>query len=263
MPQPSDILSTAILGPWVKGPVTAVRRQHVYLTLAHWYEGAKFMPHKPDLREALLFSPSIKEARKFSRLRQVQWRPDWNVTRHTVLIAGLGMMALQRPEMGLLTCDLGDIRSGLGPLGLPDRFVETVLERFDDWRGAPRIATFGAAAAPESVVGMKLAKMIAPMPSWTLVTPCNRAAAWRVHDWALTHYVPVLYLGTPSDRTSRQMAKAIVDRCDQVIVFEQRREKNFDHVLQLAKLAKKKISLELYDPPATGSRQLDGMSTHQ
>ncbi len=263
MTHPSDILSTAILGPWVKGSGNTARRQHVYLTLAHWYEGAKFMPHKPDLREALLFSPSVKEARKFSRLRQPQWRPDWKVTRHTVLIAGLGLMALQRPEMGLLRCDLNDIRKGLAPLELPDRFVDTVLERFDAWRHAPLIATFGAAAAPESVVGTKLAKLVAPMPSWTLVTPCHRSAAWRVHDWALAHYVPVLYLGSPSDRTSRHMAREIVERCDQVIVFEQRRQKMFDHVLQLAKAAKKAISLELYDPPAAGTRQLDGMSAHQ
>ena len=69
MTHPSDILSTAILGPWVKGSGNTARRQHVYLILAHWYEGAKFMPHKPDLREALLFSPSVEEARKFSRLR--------------------------------------------------------------------------------------------------------------------------------------------------------------------------------------------------
>lgn len=261
MPPTTDLLSTAILGPWVKATGTAARRQHVYLTLAHWYEGAKFMPHQPEMREALLFCPSIKEARKYARLRQAHWRPDWTVRRETALIAGLGLLALQRPELGLRTCEIAAIEAGLRPLALPARFVESVLLKFDAWRNAPRFATFGAATAPEAVVGAKLFKLVLPLPTWTLVTPCHRGAAWRVHDWALTHYVPVQYVGTPTDRANRAVAGQIVNSCDHVIVFEQRGNRMFDHVLQLAKQAKKMISLELYTGQARSGGQLDGLSS--
>jgi hypothetical protein len=259
MEHPSDLLATAIFGPWVKSTLSTARRQHVYLTLAHWYEGAKFMPHKPELREEVLFTPTLKELRKLARAKQTLWRPDWQITRHTVLIAGLGMLALQRPELKLHTCSLDLLREGLQPMQLPEKFVTACFERFDVWRRAPRITTFGADAAPESIVGTKMAKLVAPMPTWTLLAACDRRAPWRVHDWALTHYVPVQYVGEPGGRMSRPLAQKLVDLSDQVVVFEQRRDRKFDYVLQLAKRANKRISLELYDGQDSRSRQLDGL----
>ena len=82
--------------------------QHVYSSVLHWYEAAKFMPHRPDLRDAILFSPSLKEARKFARLRKEDWRSDWNLVRPSILIAGLGFLALQR-----LTCSAFSVQSFL------------------------------------------------------------------------------------------------------------------------------------------------------
>jgi hypothetical protein len=258
---PSDVVATFFLGPWVKPPGSVQRRQQVYLTLVHWYESAKFMPAHPELRDALLFCPTLKEAHKYAARRQAQWRPDWSATRSSVLVAGLAMLSLQRPDLGLATCDLSALREGLAPMGLPARFVEACLERFDIWRESPKIATFGAEIAPESTAGQKLTKIVTPMPTWTLVAPCCRRAAWRVHDWALTHYVPVSYVGGPDDRMSRALAISVVDAADQVIVFEERRAKRFDHVLQHAKLAKKKVTLELYDPgQQLKTPQLPGVS---
>ncbi|MBU0801754.1 MAG: hypothetical protein KKA05_12230, partial [Alphaproteobacteria bacterium] len=71
--------------------------QHVYASLLHWYEAAKFMPHKPEMRDTLLFQPSLKEAKRFSKLRQAVWRSDWNLVRPSVIIAGLGFLTVQRP----------------------------------------------------------------------------------------------------------------------------------------------------------------------
>lgn len=253
----SDLLSTAILGPWVPPTKTAAaRRQQVYLSLVHWYEAAKFMPHKPELRDAALFSPTIKEVRKFARTRQDIWRSDWPVTRHSVLIAGLGMLTLQRPDLDLRAASLATIKAGLEPMQLPERFVDTCLERFDLWRQAPRVCVFGADVAPASAVGARLSKLVAPMPNWTLVTTCNRRTPWRVHDWALAHYIPVHYLGTPSERASRPLAMAVIEASDQVVVFEERKQKRFDHVLQAAKSLKRKIALELYDSGAESAGQL-------
>lgn len=215
------------------------------------------MPHKPELRDAALFSPSIKEVRKFARTRQDAWRSDWPVTRHSVLIAGLGMLALQRPEMKLHICSLDALKLGLAPMELPERFVDTCLERFDIWRTSPRICVFGADLAPPSAVGARMAKLVSPVPNWTLVTTCNRRTAWRVHDWALAHYIPVQYLGTLSERSSRPLAAALIAASDQIVVFEERKQKRFDHVLQTAKALKRKIALELYDGDAERADQLN------
>lgn len=231
----SDLLGTAILGPWVAPAGGAVRHQQVYLSLVHWYEAAKFIPHEPQVRDALLFSPSIKEARKFTRSRQAIWRRDWPVARHSVLVAGLGMLALQRPEMELRTCPLELVKAGLAPGQLPERVLDTCVLRFGVWRSAPRICVFGADIAPPAVVGARLARIVAPLAHWTLVTTCHRRTPWRVHDWALQQYIPVEYHGTPSQRPSRPVAAAVIGASDLVVVFEQRGEKRFDCVLQMAK----------------------------
>lgn len=252
----ADLLATAILGPWVKPAASPERRQQVYLSLAHWYEGAKFMPHKPELRDSLLFSPSVKEARKFARKRQAEWRSDWTVTRHSVLVAGLAMMSIQRPDLELRAAPRRTIRAGLAPLELPERFVDACLDRFEVWRTSPRLSVFGADLAPDSIVGARLAKLVAPLPTWTLVTSCHRRTPWRVHDWALAHYVPVEYFGSTTERASRPLANSIVEASDQVIVFEQRRHKRLDHILQAAKSLKKKVVLELFDSDDQATGQL-------
>jgi hypothetical protein len=256
MPPCPELLATAILGPWVAPALDGARRQQVYLSLVHWYEAAKFMPHRPLLRDALLFSPSIKEARKFARAREGTWRSDWPVTRHSVLAAGLGMLTLQRPEMELRSCPVGAVRAGLAPLLLPDPVLDSCVERFALWRAAPRICVFGADLAPCQLVGARLARLVAPLPNWTLVSTCGLRTAWRVHDWALQQYVPVEYHGTPSQRPGRRLTAAVIAASDQVVVFEERAQKRFDGVLQLAKHLKRKISLELYDAGAEAARQL-------
>jgi hypothetical protein len=247
----SDLLSTAILGPWLPSGPGGTRGQQVFLSLAHWYEAAKFMPHRPELGNALLFSPSIKEARKFARMQQASWRSDWPLARCSVLVAGLGLLALQRPELGLRRCALDLVKAELASLQLPEQLVQTCLQRFEAWRRAPRLCVLGAdGGAPTSVVGARLAKLVASMPQWTLVTTCHRRTPWRVHDWALQQFVPVEYHGTPSMRPSRHLARAVIEASDQVVVFEQRQQKRFDRVLQLAKGLRKKVSLELYDAGA-------------
>jgi hypothetical protein len=256
MPPCSDLLATAILGPWVAPAVGGARRRQVFLSLVHWYEAAKFKPHRPLLCDALLLSPSIKEARKFARAREGTWRSDWPVTRHSVLAAGLGMLALQRPEMELRSCPLDGVRAGLDPMQLPAVVRDSCVERFAQWRAAPRICVFGADLAPSQLVGARLARLVAPLPNWTLVMTCGPRTAWRVHDWALQQYVPVEYHGTPSQRPGRRLTGAVIAASDHVVVFEERAQKRFDGVLQLAKHLKRKISLELYDVGAEAARQL-------
>lgn len=263
-PSSADLLTSSFLGPYARpagsrgsgqlaAEIDVPRRQQVYITLAHWFEAAKFMPHRPDLRDSVLLSPSIAEANKFARKHQEHWRSDWKLVRMNVMVAGMAMLCLQRPELGLRNQPSKDLVAGMAPLGLPQSFVDGCMTKFEAWRSAPRIAIFGAEVAPDDIVGTRLVKIVSPLPTWTLVTTCHRRTAWRLHDWALVHYVPVAYHGTPATRQSRALVAAMVDAADQVVVFEQRRAKRFDHVIALAKASKRKMALELYDPPESGT----------
>jgi len=255
---PQDLLTSSFLGPMVPAANKGARQRHIYLSLQHWYEAAKFMPFKPELRDAVLFCPSIKEAKKFSRMHQKDWRSDWNMVRPSVLISGLAFLTIHRPELGLANADIETLKTGLSQMNLPERFVDACLERYDVWRKGPAVSFFGAELAPSLLVGQRLSKLVTPLPSWTMVTPCNGRTAWRLHDWCLTHFVPVQYIGKPTDRMGRQLIELIIKRSDQIVVFEARRSKKNDATLQVAKLHKKKISLELFDP-ATPEQSLPGI----
>lgn len=258
-----DLLTTSFLGFWGKkgGPSVggaqpaqpAERLQHVYPTLVHWFEAAKFMPHRPDLRDAVLLRASSEEARKFSKRHLKEWRNDWTMVRYSVMTAGLAILALQRPELGLRSAPLAELASGLEKMKVPASFSADCLKKFELWRTAPRIAVLGAEVAPDNVVGTRMAKLVSPLPTWTLLSTCHRRTAWRLHDWALYHFVPIEYHGTPGDRSSRGLAESMIDACDQVVVFEQRRAKRFDVAIAHAKAKRKRITLELYDAEAAAA----------
>lgn len=209
------------------------------------------MPLRPDLRDGILHSPTIKEARRYAMARQKDWRSDWNLIRHSVLIAGLGFLALDRPDLKLGEVESSDLIDELQGMKLPERFASGCVQRFKDWAAGPSIGSFGANTAPDAVVGRKFSKSVQNKPSWTLVSLCNNKTAWRLHDWALAHYVPVRYIGQPSSRTSSNMIEEVIMACDQVLVFEVKGGKNSDRVIKMVRSNKKQLSLELYQPEET------------
>jgi predicted NAD-dependent protein-ADP-ribosyltransferase YbiA (DUF1768 family) len=222
------------------------RTRNHYLSVLHWYESSKFMPARPDLRDAVLHCPTGKEARKFAKSKQAVWRSDWNLVRHSVLVAGLGFLCLDRPDLKLLDVPADELVELLASTKESTSFLWDCVARFQVWGLGPRIATFGAAAAPAGVVGKKLSKVVQNKPSWTLVSLCNSHAAWQVHDWALSHYVPVKYVGQPNLRTTSSVLEALVENSSHLVVFEARGAKRADGVIRAARDKKVPVALELY-----------------
>jgi hypothetical protein len=243
-----DLLKTSFFGPWVPVAGKKTRTQHHYISISHWFESAKFMPARPDLRDAVLHCPSAKEARKFSKARQSAWRSDWSLVRHSVLVAGLGFLSLDREDLKLSEISQDELVELMKPLKIPVSFLTECVTRFISWSKGPRISTFGAAAAPDNVVGKKLSKVVQNKPSWTLVSLCNSQTAWRVHDWALAHYIPVKYVGHYKLRTSASVINTLLDGSNQIVVFELKGGKNADVILQKARAKKVTVTLELYTP---------------
>lgn len=242
----SNLLKASFFGPWVPAPGTKNRMQHHYLSIAHWYEGAKFMPTRPDLRDAVLHCPSAKEARKFAKARQSAWRSDWSLVRHSVLVAGLGFLSLDRPDLKLVELPSDALVELLKDLKAPIGFLTDCVVRFQAWGKGPRISTFGAVIAPEGIVGKKLSKVVQNKPTWTLVSLCNNQTAWRVHDWALANFVPVKYVGHQTLRSSASVLNALLENTDQLIVFEMKGGQKADSIIQKARAKKVAVTLELY-----------------
>lgn len=251
-----NLLKESFLGPWLPVPGSKSRQQLHYISIAHWHESAKFMPARPDLRDAVLHCPSAKEARKFAKARQQHWRGDWALVRHAVLVAGLAFMALDRPDLELLEVETTLLVHQLGELKLTESFLELCVARFKEWGQGPRISTFGAATAPEHVIGKKLSKVVQNKPTWTLVSLCNKQAAWNIHDWALAQHVPVQYVGKPKLGTSASVMSELVDASNQLVVFEVKGGKKADVIIQKARAKKVSVTLELFSPQELSAAQL-------
>ena len=156
----THFLKESFFGPWVLVPGRKSRIRLHYMSLVHWYESAKFMPTRPDLRDAVLHCPSAKEARKFAKARQQHWRGDWSLVRHAVLVSGLAFLALDRPDLELLEVESALLVDQLEELKITMNFLALCVARFQDWGHGLRIGTFGAATAPEHVIGKKLSKVV-------------------------------------------------------------------------------------------------------
>lgn len=255
-PTHTNILKESFFGPWVHGPGKQGRVRHHYFSLAHWYESLKFMPTRPDLRDMVLLCPTIKEARKFSKARQEHWRSDWSLIRHQVLIAGLGFLTLDRPDLSMKRDMSLELVEQLADMKLPQRFIVGCIERFNLWHDGPRIGTFGSDRAPESVVGLKMAKTVQAAPSWTLVSLCNKKTCWKLHDWALSLYIPVLYVGDENSRLTNGLMTQMITASSQMVIFEERGGRASDVAIAKCKSLRTPVSLQLYRKDELGTESL-------
>lgn len=181
--------------------------------------------------------------------------------RHSVLIAGLGFLTLDRPDLGLRTCPVDELTKRLEAMQLPLRFLTVCVERYAQWAAGPSIGTYGANTTPESIVGRKMSKLVQANPSWTLVSMCNKKTAWRLHDWALAHYVPVQYVGNSESRVTNSLLDELVEYSSQIVVFEVRGGKGSDVVIKKTKAMRRVCVLELYRPEDMATGELPGTST--
>ena len=254
--QDTDLLKESCWGPWLAQSGTSSRHQLHYLSIAHWLESSKFMPSRPDLRDGVLHCPSAKEARKFSSARKQHWRSDWSLVRHAVFTSGLAFLSLDRPDLELADVPNEILVERLQDLKVAGSFLDVCVARFKEWAQGPHISTFGANTAPDHVIGKKLSKVVQNKPNWTLVSLCSKQAAWSVHDWALSQYVPVQYVGGPKDRTSASAMNAMLDASSQIVVFEQKGGKKADAIIQKARSMKIAVALELYRSQEMETREL-------
>ncbi len=225
----------------------------VYLSLNHWFEAEKFRAYEPELFREALMQPSIKEVRKLAKKNQTRWRFDWAKVRTRALACGLIYASRADAGSARWQADLNAIANMLRPLGLPEPFLGQTALEYVRLRQSPRVVLLGAAAAPSTVVGKKVNALHRRTESaWTLAHWQGRYSCWRIHDWAMSQFVPIEYIADDDSRLTPAALSALAQRCQSAIVFERKGGKTMDRVLRALRALraerKAQVEIDLFDP---------------
>lgn len=223
-----------------------------FISLAHWFEAEKFRAFHPELFEEVMLSPSIKEARKLATRHRSQWRGDWLALRARALACGMVYASRCEPLSPRWKGEAAEIARFLVPLGLPERFLLTAATEYVRLRDSSAIAILGANSAPHDVVGKRINVIHKKAErAWTLLHWQGRHGCWRVHDWAMSQYIPILYAGADDARLNAQGISQIGAGCKSVVVFERRGGKAMDSTIRTLRSAKVPVELDLYQLEST------------
>lgn len=225
-----------------------------FLSLGQWFEAEKFRAFHPELFEQVLLAPTVREARRLAKSHQANWRGDWLGVRTRALACGLIYASRADRHTERWQGDPAEIAAELAPLELPERFVLSAAHEFVRLRESPLIAFFGAEGAPPETVGRRVNLVHKKAErAWTLAYWQGRHGSWRVHDWAVSQYIPIRYLGEDRGRLNPAAYAKLRDAKVQTVVFEKRKGKTMDSVIRGLRLAKIPVELDLYatdDNPA-------------
>lgn len=223
------------------------QRPAAFISLAHWFEAEKFRAFQPDLFEEVMLCPSIKEARKLATKSKNQWRGDWLAVRVRALACGMVYASRSEPMSTRWHGSAEEIAKFLAPLGLPERFLLGAATEYVRLRNASSVAFLGANSAPHDIVGKRINLIHKKAErAWTMLHWQGRHGCWRVHDWAVSQYIPVVYAGEDDARVNAQGIAQIGARCKSVVVFEKRGGKAMDATIRALRLAKVPVELDLY-----------------
>lgn len=218
-----------------------------FISLAHWFEAEKFRAFHRELFDEVMLCPSIKEARKLATRNRSQWRGDWLAVRVRAMACGMVYASRSEPLSTRWQGSAEDIAKFLAPLGLPERFLLGAATEYVRLRNASMVAFLGANSAPHDVVGKRINVIHKKADrAWTLLHWQGRHGCWRVHDWALSQFVPIVYTGENNARLNADGLSKIGARCKSVVVFEARGGKLMDATIRALRLAKIPVELDLY-----------------
>lgn len=218
-----------------------------FLSLGQWFEAEKFRAFHRDLFEEVLLAPTLREARRFAKLHQASWRGDWLGVRTRALACGLVYACTADSHANRWMGDAQSVAAELSPLELPERFVLAAAQEFVRLRDSPLIAFFGAEGAPPEIVGRRVNLVHKKAErAWALAYWQGRHGSWRVHDWAVSQFIPIRYLGEEKARLNAAAYQMLREASVQAVVFEKRKGKTMDSVIRGLRLAKVSVELDLY-----------------
>jgi hypothetical protein len=223
-----------------------------FISLAHWFEAEKFRSFHRELFDEVMLCPSVKEARKLSSANRHHWRGDWLGVRLRALACGMVYACRSDLSSTRWHGTPEQVARILVPLEFPDRFTLGAAREFDRLRVAPAIGFLGANSAPHDVVGRRVNIVHKKAErAWLLFHWQGRHGCWRVHDWAVSQHIPVIYGGSDDARINAKGIDEFRAQSQQVVVFEERGGKKMDATIRALRTAKVPIELDLYKADAT------------
>ena len=218
-----------------------------FASLHHFVECAKFGDGLPELREAAMLMPSVKEVVKFSKAHRDHWRSDWALIRSKVILQGLALLQHQHPDHPIWMERTATLTSDLSALGLSEVVAESIAGAHMVQMSGAYVAVLGASAVPSEEVSKRVKNLHKRTGGqWQLLHWQGRHASWAVHDWAVAHRMPVKYTGVDGARLSAGALEALLTAAHQFIIFEERGGRGMDGIIATVKRAGKPCEVALW-----------------
>lgn len=250
---PIDQLSFSAYRLPLGRPGAAYASPCAFLSLAHWFEAEKFRAFHRDLFDQVMLYPTAREARRFAKAHQAHWRGDWLGVRARALACGMVYVARADGMTRRWRGTAEEVANELAPLELPPRFVLAACTEFIRLRDAGRFVFLGGDAAPPDIVGRRVNLVHKRVErAWTLAYWTGRHGCWRVHDWAVAQFVPIVYVGVDRDRLGQAGVEQLRAGGVSAVIFERRKGKAMDSVIRALRAAKVPVEPDLYMPDDSG-----------
>jgi hypothetical protein len=237
----------AFFGAYEPAVGTAARKRTLYSGLVHWMESEKFRGASDEHHAGVLHCPSAKEAHKYARRHQKEWRSDWLQIRSTRLLEGMYYAMANDPDSGRWREDGASIATMLEPLTLPTRFVAQISNAFCALRDGRRYVIFSNPATPPDVLGKRLAMIQRTYAGqWCLVVWVGRRPQWQFQDWATRAMVPCVPIGSIDAKSDDKRVQQACRIATHAVVFERKGGRSMDGIIATLRERGLNIELDLY-----------------
>ena len=224
-------------------------------SLMHFFEAEKFRLQHPDIYLSIVNSTNLKEVAKIAKRNQSLWRDDWIGVRGRVLLCGMRYAAWADPDPQRWTDAPDKLALELQELGFPTKFSLAAVTEFQRLLANPTWCFFGVDHAPQDVVGKRLNTIHRKCErAWSINHWLGRHTSWRVHDWALSLYIPMRYFGEPRERLTPEHIERLVTASNHACVFEKRGGKAMDATIRQIKGLKAPLEMDFYAPSTLGGQ---------
>lgn len=219
-----------------------------FSSLMHFFEAEKFREKSPDVYRSIVDSTSLRETSKISRRNKDAWRGDWLGVRGRVMLCGMRYASWFDPTPERWS-NISGLTIELQELGFPEKFSHVAATEFQRFSEDASWCFFGIDLAPQDVVGKKINAIHRKTKRvWYINHWLGRHTSWRLHEWALSQYIPMRYFGAPGERLTPELIDRISSLSAHSCVFEQRGGKGMDLTIRQLRGLKRPIEIEFFTP---------------
>jgi hypothetical protein len=230
-------------------PTSKARDRAGFLSIVHFFEAEKFRGFHPELFEAVMHCPSLRELSKLTKRNQAKWRDDWSGIRGRVLVCAMRYASWADPNPERWTTQPEVLAAELETLGFPAKFCAAAVTEFQRLNENPVWNFLGVDKAPPDSIGKRVNDIHRKTGrAWTINHWLGRHTSWRLHEWALSQYVPMRYFGAPDARLTPELIQSIAQQSTHTCIFEAKGGKTMDAEIRQLRALKVSLEMEFFQP---------------